>query len=100
MAVAADSQSPLSRVLDALRLHGREPAPNGSGWSCRCPSHDDNRASLSISECQTSHKVLVHCFAGCKPEAIVAALALTLADLFHAERNGKDTQRTFRENYD
>jgi P4 family phage/plasmid primase-like protien len=57
-----------------------EPKPSGKGFICRCPAHDDKTPSLSISE--NCEKILLHCHAGCPPEAICAALGLKLSDLF------------------
>jgi len=57
---------------------------SGSGWSARCPAHDDRRASLSVSTGDDG-RVLLHCHAGCDTAAIVAALGLGLADLFPAK---------------
>jgi len=54
--------------------------PSKSGWQARCPAHDDREPSLSISE-GADGRALVHCFAGCAPEAVAAALGLTLAEL-------------------
>jgi hypothetical protein len=48
----------------------------------RCPAHDDGQASLSIVAGTKGASIVVKCFAGCTVEAIVAALGLTLADLF------------------
>lgn len=61
----------------------------GAGFEARCPAHDDGRASLSVSEASDG-KILVHCHAGCTPEAICAALGLKMADLFPGapKRNG------------
>jgi hypothetical protein len=53
---------------------------SGSGWSARCPAHDDGNASLSIGTGDDG-RVLVHCHAGCEPEAIVKALGLEMRDL-------------------
>jgi hypothetical protein len=69
----------LSKLLDAR--------PNGSGWMARCPAHDDGRASLSVAVGDDG-RALVHCHAGCTPEAIVSAMGLRLADLMPAD-NGK-----------
>ena len=55
--------------------------PSGSGWQARCPSHDDRTASLSISTGEDG-RTLVRCHAGCLTEDIVAAVGLTLRDLF------------------
>ena len=38
-----------------------------------CPTHDDEHPSLSIKDL-TSGEVLLHCFAGCPPKAVIAAL--------------------------
>jgi len=51
-----------------------------NGWSAECPGHDDKRNSLSIGK--RDSKILVHCHAGCSVETILAALALSMADLF------------------
>jgi CHC2 zinc finger len=59
------------------RLHARR---SGKEWSACCPAHDDKRASLSIAE--RDQKILLHCFAGCTPEAVCAALGIQLSDLF------------------
>jgi hypothetical protein len=41
----------------------------------------DSRASLSIAE-GGDGRVLMHCFAGCDTEAILAAIGLEMFDLF------------------
>ena len=53
----------------------------------RCPSHNDRHASLSVGIGDKG--VLLKCFSGCGKEAIVAALGLTLADLFDTPRTKK-----------
>lgn len=42
---------------------------SGKGWVCRCPCHDDDSPSLSISNSSTG-QLLWHCFAGCDQEGI------------------------------
>jgi DNA primase len=72
---------PVDRVLSKLaQVH-----QNGQGWIARCPAHDDHEPSLKIDE--GDDRVLLHCHAGCSPEAIVGAMGLTMADLFE-RRNG------------
>jgi hypothetical protein len=56
----------------------------GSGWMARCPAHDDRHPSLSVKE--NNGHILVHCFAGCTVDTIVAALGLELQDLFEDTR--------------
>ena len=46
-----------------------------SGWTARCPAHDDHKPSLSITE-TINGKVLLHCFAGCHQDQVIAALKL------------------------
>jgi hypothetical protein len=53
----------------------------GRGVSARCPAHDDRQNSLSVATGDDG-RVLLHDFAGCSTEAILAALNLTWADLF------------------
>ena len=60
--------------LDAVRSRGI------GKWSARCPAHQDKNPSLSIGE--ESDRILLHCFALCEKRDIVAALGLTMADLF------------------
>jgi len=45
---------------------------NGDGYLCRCPSHDDRRASLSIKDGE--RRLLAYCFAGCGWPSISSAL--------------------------
>jgi hypothetical protein len=56
----------------------------GSGWSARCPAHEDRQASLSISDGRDG-RVLLKCHAGCDYKKIVAALGLEERDLFDAD---------------
>ncbi len=53
----------------------------GNGWESCCPAHEDRHASLSIGTGEGG-RILLNCHAGCKPEAVVSAIGLTLADLF------------------
>lgn len=82
--------NPTERILTALRNYGHEPKRAGAGWACRCPAHDDNSPSLSLNTGDDG-RALVHCHAGCTPEAIVAAVELRPVDLFAddpSRRNG------------
>jgi hypothetical protein len=44
----------------------------GSGWTARCPAHDDSTPSLSLRD--GNGKVLVRCHAGCDQDAVIALL--------------------------
>lgn len=52
---------------------------NGS-WIACCPAHEDRRPSMSIRD--DNGTILLHCFAGCEVEAILAAVGMELTDLF------------------
>lgn len=54
---------------------------SGTGWTARCPAHDDHKNSLSISEGHDG-RVLLYCHASCSTSAVCDALGLLLADLF------------------
>ena len=77
-----NADSPLQLVLDRLtEVTGHTPRRSGSGYSGRCPAHDDKKPSLSVSE-GSDGKVLIHCQVGCTLEAVVAELDLQKRDLF------------------
>ena len=63
----------LSRLTNVKR--------SGAQISARCPAHDDHNNSLSVAV-GDDNRVLVNCHAGCSPESIVAAMGLTMSDLF------------------
>jgi hypothetical protein len=73
---------PLDQFLQRLEFV----KPSAHAFSARCPVHDDHSPSLSIKEGDDG-RVLVHCHAGCLPQEVVAAVGLTMPDLFPA--NGK-----------
>jgi hypothetical protein len=71
-----------SAPVDLLlaRLDGVQQA--GRGWRARCPSHgSDRNRSLSIAAADDG-RVLLKCFAECPAADVLAAVGLTLADLF------------------
>ena len=71
---------PAERVLSALRARGLSPRRSGTGWSCRCPSHEDRNPSLSIGV-GDDYRALLICHAGCTTESVVEALGLKMRDL-------------------
>lgn len=50
-------------------------------WIARCPAHDDKSPSLTLRELADG-RVLIHCFVGCSPADVLAAVGLEFADLF------------------
>ena len=57
---------------------------NGNGWIALCPAHADKNPSLSVRE--ENGRILLHCFAGCPPEAVCAALKIEMRELFSEPR--------------
>jgi hypothetical protein len=76
----------LSRI-DAVRRVGP------GRWLARCPAHDDRRASLSLRELDDG-RVLVHDFAGCAVEEVLAAAGLTFDALYPERATGHQVRRT------
>jgi hypothetical protein len=74
-------------TLEEFVSHLQNPRKAGSGYSCRCPGHDDRKNSLSAS--QSDEKILVKCHAGCDTESILTAAGLKMSDLFATNGNGK-----------
>jgi len=60
--------------------------PISGGHMARCPVHDDSTASLSVTEGKDG-RILLHCHANCATPNIVAALSLTMGDLFPEDRD-------------
>lgn len=54
---------------------------SGRGWTAICPAHHDTTPSLSLA-IGDQHQLLMFCHAGCRLEAILAALQVTVRDLF------------------
>lgn len=52
-----------------------------NGTMALCPAHDDHDPSLSVTSNESG--VLLHCFAGCVTEDVVAALDLQMRDLYN-----------------
>lgn len=54
---------------------------SGKSYKAICPAHCDKSPSLSVKEGDDG-RVLLHCFAGCGVEKIVAEMGLRMSDLF------------------
>lgn len=73
-----------ARLLD--RLESVKQTATGR-WIAKCPSHEDQRASLSVRELDDG-RVLVHDFAGCDVADVLIAAGLTFDDLFPPRADG------------
>jgi hypothetical protein len=69
-------------VLDKLNVASR----NGEKAMSYCPAHDDHH-NPSLSLRAENGRLLLHCFAGCRPEDIVSKVGLRMQELF-AEGGG------------
>src|SRR5688572_15758688 len=60
-------------ALEEIAAHLGDAHKTGSGWSCRCPAHDDSKPSLSLSVGEGG-RLLWKCHAGCSQGAVREAL--------------------------
>jgi len=80
-------EDPLARVIARLEAGGWDPRPTGpDAYESRCPGHGGSRHNLAIARGDTG-AVLVHCHhePPCSTEDVVAALGLTVRDLFQGD---------------
>ena len=77
MAAPTMPESPVDRVLARLKRVKRV----SGGYMAECPVHDDGTQSLSVSPGRDG-RALLNCHARCATVAIVAAIGLTMNDLF------------------
>ena len=52
---------------------------NKNSYQVKCPVHQDDKASLTITE--ENNKILLYCHAGCNTKDILKAVNLTEKDL-------------------
>ena len=69
--------NPLDRLLPRLE---RVKTTGADQYIACCPAHEDRSPSLSIK--RVDDRVLIHCFAGCCASDVLAAVGLSLADLY------------------
>lgn len=81
--------APILARLEALPK--ARPQADGS-WKAACPAHEDRAPSLTWTT-GPDGRVLVHCHAGCEPEAIVAALGASMAALFTLDSSQRPALR-------
>jgi len=76
-------------TIDTLisRLDGVKETSPGK-YVARCPSHADKSPSLAIKDCGDG-RILIHDFAGCETEDVLAAIGLTFTDIM-PERVGAE----------
>lgn len=77
--------------LDKLKANGK------NKWTACCPAHNDKSPSLSIKD--DGERILIHCFAGCSNEDVVAAIGLNFSDLFADSRKDYDLKKRRKKGY-
>ena len=86
----------IETLLD--RLDGvRETGPGK--YVARCPAHDDRSPSLAVKECDDG-RILLHCFAQCETENVLAARGLTFADLMPERIGSEHSYKPLRQRFD
>jgi hypothetical protein len=70
----------LDRMLAALDTYGCKVTGAGRQRMAQCPAHEDRNPSLSVTGIEG--QVLVYCHAGCETVDVLAALELSMVDLF------------------
>lgn len=78
----------IEAALKAKGLRGR-----GSSW--QCPAHKDRRPSLSVGAGEGGRNAVITCHTGCETGEVMAALGLTLADLFDEPRPEKTVEAVY-----
>ena len=78
-------------------LHNVKPTGPGR-WVARCPAHQDKNPSLAIRELEDG-RVLLHDFSGCSTSDVLAALGLTLEDLFPERQTASSSAKERRPFY-
>ncbi len=73
----------MTRPVDLLLARLPRAKKAGAGWRAPCPAcgPDSRSLKLAIGEGDDG-RVLLRCFAGCDAAAVLAAVGLSLADLF------------------
>lgn len=62
----------LSRLSGVRGANGR--------YRAQCPAHQSRGPSLAVAD--NEGRILIHCFSGCSPEAVLSSVGLSFADLF------------------
>lgn len=77
-------------TLGELLQRFENPKRTSNGYQVCCPAHEDDKASLSLSEGDDG-RILLHCKASCRPRDVVVAMGLEWSDMFPPgtrKRNG------------
>ena len=79
-------------IDDILSRLKQVKATKPSHWQARCPSHQDHKPSLSITELDDG-RVLLKCWAGCTAKEITNAVGLNMRSLYPQKPEPKQTTK-------
>ena len=68
-------------------------------YVARCPAHDDKSPSLAIKECGDG-RILIHDFAGCETEDVLAAIGLEFSDVMPERIGTEHSYKRMRQPFD
>ena len=68
-------------VTDLLSRLQKVQKNGANSWMALCSGHDDRSRSLKVTQAEDG-RTLIHCFAGCEPDNVLAAVGLSIDDLF------------------
>ena len=86
----------LETLID--RLDGVKETGYGK-YVARCPAHDDKSPSLAIRDCGDG-RILLHDFAGCETEDVLAAIGLTFTDIMPERIGDEHRHKPMRQRFD
>ena len=87
-----ENARPIAAVLADLKKVKR----SGAGYVALCPAHEDDNASLSITEGKDG-RVLFHCHAGCSTDSICLTLGIPVSALFPQKDSPRSASNGARE---
>ncbi|MCH7502171.1 MAG: DNA primase [Proteobacteria bacterium] len=86
--------------IESLLSHFDGVKETGYGkYVARCPVHEDRSPSLAIKECGDG-RILLHDFAGCQTEDVLAAVGLTFADVMPERIGTEHSYKPLRSRFD
>ncbi len=81
----------LEKLREALQEHDCDPRGSNLSFRAKCPGHGGGVGSLIVSQGKSG--VILHCFAACPVEDVLAAVYLHTSDLFDVHEQGYQPPR-------
>jgi hypothetical protein len=81
----------MERIREELEEHGCQPRGSNIKLRARCPVHGSRGGTLAVSQGRIG--ALIHCFAQCETEDVLAALGLSAQDMHDEPRESKTDWR-------